>query len=240
MSITVTLAAGGPPVGTAGRESRGASGPTSRDLRGGEEALHRLIGVEWLDGHDADNTVESMAGHPLADLGVRLNGVLDRLVDVPAWSMTAAEQRTALVDLARAQARMEEVRLRVLAAGDRADVAGDTAATSTSAWLAHETRVPPSQAHRDVHLAAASDPTLADRAETHLLELAADHDARTLKRLARHVLEVIDPDAADEALGRRLEAEERAAAAASSSSCTTTATGPTPDGSSSAACTRRC
>jgi hypothetical protein len=199
-----------------------------------------------------EQPLETMAGHPLADLGVRLNGVLDRLVDVPAWSMTAAEQRTALVDLARAQARMEEVRLRVLAAGHRADVAGDTAATSTSAWLAHETRVPPSQAHRDVHLAlaldtdlqltrdalargtvhadqarvvvaavrslpeeaAASDPTLADRAETHLLELAADHAARTLKRLARHVLEVIDQDAADEALGRRLEAEERAAAAA--------------------------
>ena len=101
---------------------------------------------------------------------------------------------------------MEEVRLRVLAAGDRVEIARDTAATSTSAWLARETQVPLSQAHRDVLLALAldtdlqrtrdalargtvhadqarvvvepslpeaavsCDPTLADRAEKHLLE----------------------------------------------------------------------
>jgi hypothetical protein len=50
------------------------------------------------------------------------------------------------------------------------------------------------------------------RAEEHLVGLAADHDARTLKVLARHLLHVIDPDAADEELGSQLAAEEAAAA----------------------------
>jgi hypothetical protein len=54
------------------------------------------------------------------------------------------------------------------------------------------------------------------RAEEHLVDLAAVHDARTLHVLGRRVLEVIDPDAADAELARRLEAEEAAAARATS------------------------
>ena len=50
------------------------------------------------------------------------------------------------------------------------------------------------------------------KAEEHLLDLAAVHDAAALRVLGRHVLEVIDPDAADEQLARQLEAEETAAA----------------------------
>ncbi len=51
------------------------------------------------------------------------------------------------------------------------------------------------------------------RAERHLLTEARDHDARRLQLLGRHLLAVIDPEAADVELGRRLEAEERQAAA---------------------------
>lgn len=49
-------------------------------------------------------------------------------------------------------------------------------------------------------------------AETHLLGLAPDHDAKALKALGRHLLEVIDPDRAEASLGRQLEAEETRAA----------------------------
>lgn len=200
------------------------------------------------------STVDAPPAHAITDFTTRLHGALDRLTDAPAWSLAPGEQQTVLVDLARARSRMDEVWLRVLAAGDRADLAADTAASSTGAWLAHATRVPAGQAQAEVQLAAAldgtlgetraalaagalntdqarviatavqalpnaataADPTLVGRAEKHLLGLCAEHDARTLKRLARHVLHVLDPDAADTALGRRLEAEERAAAAATS------------------------
>ena len=46
-------------------------------------------------------------------------------------------------------------------------------------------------------LPATSTPTVVDKAEQHLLELAADHDAKALKHLGRHILEVASPDAAD-------------------------------------------
>jgi hypothetical protein len=50
------------------------------------------------------------------------------------------------------------------------------------------------------------------RAEAHLVGVAATHDATALKALGRHLLEVIDPDAAEQQLSRRLEAEEAAGA----------------------------
>jgi hypothetical protein len=50
--------------------------------------------------------------------------------------------------------------------------------------------------------------------EKHLVHLAGEHDATALKRLGRHVFEVVDPEAADLAEGRRLEAEEASAARA--------------------------
>ena len=60
--------------------------------------------------------------------------------------------------------------------------------------------------------ASSADPSLAERAQKHLLHLADDHDAVALRRLARHLHHVLDPDAADAAEGERLAAEEEAAA----------------------------
>ena len=45
-------------------------------------------------------------------------------------------------------------------------------------------------------------------AETHLVQLAAAHDAKALRILGRHVFEVIAPDLAEEFDGRALQAEE--------------------------------
>ncbi len=50
------------------------------------------------------------------------------------------------------------------------------------------------------------------KAEEHLLAEAAHHDARELRALGKHLLDVIDPDAADERLNAMLEKEEREAA----------------------------
>ena len=74
-------------------------------------------------GTTGDTTTGHVTGHPIAGFPGRLHAVLDRLADVPAWSMTAAEQRDTVVELTRAVARVEELRLRVLAAGDRGDLA---------------------------------------------------------------------------------------------------------------------
>ena len=49
-------------------------------------------------------------------------------------------------------------------------------------------------------------------AEQHLLGLAVEHDAKTLKQLARHLAHVIDPEAADADLAKKLEKEEADAA----------------------------
>src|ERR687890_393237 len=185
--------------------------------------------------------------HPIAGFTRRLHVVLDTLADAPAWSMTTGEQRYALTELARAEARLAELRFRVLAAADRADLAAESAASSTAAWLAHATRQTRAAAHADVLLAQALDggfaatrDALADglvdvaqarviiravqqlpdtvdghdrgRAEKHLITLAGDHDATALRLLGRRVFEVLDPDAADQLEGRRLQAEEAAAA----------------------------
>jgi hypothetical protein len=58
------------------------------------------------------------------------------------------------------------------------------------------------------------DAELAEQAEARLLDLAADHDAKTLKILGRRLLEVVSPETADAHEARLLEREERAAAAA--------------------------
>jgi hypothetical protein len=59
-----------------------------------------------------------------------------------------------------------------------------------------------------------SDQALVDRAERHLLELAGAYDAKALKRIGRHLLEVIAPELADAHQARLLEREEERAAQA--------------------------
>jgi len=173
---------------------------------------------------------------------------LDAVAEVPAWSMTAEEQREALVTLRRERIRLHELELRVLAEADRGNVGEDSGATSTAAWLAHETKTTRSAAYRDVHLAhaldvefAATRAAMADgaidalkariivhavnqlttdygdvipvgtraRAEAHLVDYATVFDATRLRMLGKRLLEVVCPEAADAAEGRKLEEEER-------------------------------
>src|SRR3954454_18057558 len=95
--------------------------------------------------------------HPIVWFGARVHEVLEDLAGSAAWSMTAHEQRQALVELARAEARIGELRLRLLSAADRNDIAADCAATCTSAWLAVHTGTTRARAHAEVRLAPALD-----------------------------------------------------------------------------------
>ncbi|MGN6577824.1 MAG: DUF222 domain-containing protein [Nocardioides sp.] len=82
-----------------------------------------------------------------------LSDALDRLADAPLWSMTLAEQRQGLVKIHRERARLEELELRLLAQADRDQVGAESGATSTPAWLAHETKTSRAARFADLHLA---------------------------------------------------------------------------------------
>ncbi len=88
-----------------------------------------------------------------------LSGALDRLAEVPLWSMTPEEEREALVELHKQQARLEELELRLLVQADRDGVGADSGATSTPAWLAHATKTTTAGRHRDLHLGKKLDET---------------------------------------------------------------------------------
>lgn len=181
--------------------------------------------------------------HPITGFACRLREVLQSHRDTPTWSMTVDDQRTALVELARAEAQLAELRLRVLAQAERSDIAADSAASSTSAWVAEATRQTRGDSYRDLRLSQELDERFAltrdalagggcnleqarvivsavkrlpeaateadrEKAEVLLVAAAAEHDAKALKALGRHIFEVIDPDAADAALGKKLSEEE--------------------------------
>src|SRR5690348_8367122 len=95
--------------------------------------------------------------HPVVRFVGSLAGALDRLESVPAWSMAPGEQRQALVALRGQRARLEELELRVLVAGDRNGIGADSGATSTPAWLADQTGSTRAGCFRDLHLAEALD-----------------------------------------------------------------------------------
>lgn len=190
---------------------------------------------------------------PAAPVAPALAAVSDRLVElsgVELWRLDD-DQTTAAVGAAYALVtQAHTVALTLLAEADRRDLAGQTGAPSTPAWLQATRRVRPQTAKRDVELArlvaraADLDPArlraglLAGQVNveqagcvaTALAELPADaaaptrvlaerllvhecdaHGPQTLTRLGHRILDVVDPDAADVKLAKRLEREEREA-----------------------------
>lgn len=181
----------------------------------------------------------------------RVHEVLDDVLgphgSAAVSGLSAAEVREALVELTRAQHRIDALRTQLVVRAEATDAAAEAGATSTAAWLAGAVVTPPGRARDLVRLAgrletrydataralaagrldAEQARVIADavdalgpcvgeadrrRAEGHLVDEAARHDARELRLLGRHLREVVDPDGADAALAARLEAEEAAAA----------------------------
>src|SRR5918993_1087285 len=93
-------------------------------------AEQRTNRVHWFTGRVHEVLDEVLAG------GVRLA------------ELGPAQTAEAVAELARLEARIAGLKLHLLAHAETRDVAGDAAATSTAAWLAHTTRLPRGEARR--------------------------------------------------------------------------------------------
>lgn len=76
--------------------------------------------------------------HPVLRCANRIAAALDDVAEVDPVFLPTPDKAAALLQLARAEERLHELRLRVLAGAD--DVALDAGARSPGAWLAHQTR----------------------------------------------------------------------------------------------------
>ena len=77
--------------------------------------------------------------HPVHDALSSIEEALKSVSDVNPTFMSAEEKSAALRDLVRADSRLTELRLRILATAD--DVAEETAAHDAAEWLAVQTKV---------------------------------------------------------------------------------------------------
>src|SRR4051812_23595814 len=92
-------------------------------------------------------------GHAVVEFAHRLGTRLDELAAVPVWSMTVPQQREALRALARGQAQLAALQLRLLAQAERDGVGDERAAASAADWVAIETRQTRISARSDLKLA---------------------------------------------------------------------------------------
>src|SRR5688500_12966255 len=93
------------------------------------------------------------AGHAISRCAGQVLSALAEVSSTPTWSMTPDEQRSTLISLTQLQARITELRLRVLAGADNNQVGKDTGASSTGAWLADATKQVRADANADVRIA---------------------------------------------------------------------------------------
>jgi hypothetical protein len=188
---------------------------------------------------------ETTWSHPVRWFASRVHEVLDEVTTASTAGLSAQQAGEAAVQVARAEARLAALRLRLLDEAHRGEV-GEGSASTTAGWWARAATIDRPRARREVKLAgwltgqfARTDVALAvgtvsaaqaevivdavralpasvgpdgcEKAEQHLLEQAAHFGPKELKILGKRLLDVIDPDAADERLAARLEAEEAAA-----------------------------
>jgi hypothetical protein len=209
MSVTTTE----PPPGNA-RRSRSAVVERTHPM-------HRFAG--WL--HEAcdrvaDAAVWSMSEQEISEtltelyaaqvrIAERIGAVLaqaerDGLASRVGATTTAAWLAD-LTRLTRASAHRDLRMALALSGGDHESVRSAMAAGTVTI---EQARVVVAAVDRLPQAVAAAD---RPRAERHLLGEAGTHDAKALEQLGRHLVDVVDPDAADERLATRLESEERRA-----------------------------
>ena len=191
-----------------------------------EHPVHRLSGrlLEVLD-EVAGASLLGLSVHEAGEVAVELTLALSRLTALRLAALAQADRAdvAASVDATSttgwlrsrlpvtAQAAGRDLRLARALDADRhrpaaeALAAGEVLADQAAVIVEAVDGLPSSVTVGERH-----------KAEEHLLGEARHHDARTLALLARHLLEVIDPDLADAELARRLQAEEAHAARATS------------------------
>jgi hypothetical protein len=180
--------------------------------------------------------------HPVLWFSGRLHQVLDELGQPATWTLSDAELGQAIAELSSGIARLGSQVLSLVAEADRSDMATNAGATNTAAWvrgLTNQTGPETSRLVRTARALESHEPTRTalasgaigldqaravmdavadipaehrDAGETHLLDEATRHDARALRILGRHLLEVVAPDVAETHLAARLEREEARAA----------------------------
>ena len=89
--------------------------------------------------------------HPVLGCVAQMHAALDAVADAQPTYMSTDDKRTALVELARLEARAAELRLRVLASA--AEVGEESGARDAAAWFSHATRAEPAAARSDAALA---------------------------------------------------------------------------------------
>ncbi len=91
--------------------------------------------------------------HPVAAVVAQVRGELGSVSGTPVWSMSPAEAGDALVAVTRLEAQLAQLKMRLLAHGERVEVGSDVGATSAANWLAHQTRTTRPAVHRSARLA---------------------------------------------------------------------------------------
>ena len=177
--------------------------------------------------------------HPVTAVVARFHAELDDL-DPRLWSMTDRELAHVLPALTRLRQRITGLELAAAHQADAVGLGTEVGAADTGAYWANTTRQTKAGAKRRLKLAAALDqhdttrtamtagtvaedqaavimkvveelPVMQAEAETELVRLAAEHDARELGILAKRILDVVAPDIAEEHQRRALEREEERA-----------------------------
>src|SRR4051794_31467866 len=96
-------------------------------------------------------TLAPSAAHPVLACAEAIERTLDAVGDVDPVFMSTADKAGALLPLPRLEARLGELRGRVLAVAD--DVAEVEGARDAAAWLAHRARLDPGPARHELRLA---------------------------------------------------------------------------------------
>ena len=97
------------------------------------------------------------AAHPIGGAVARVHSALDEVAGTPAWSMSQAATAEALVEVSRVEARLVEVRSRLLAHAETVAVAETNASPSVAVWHSNATRSTKRESFRQVRLAEGLD-----------------------------------------------------------------------------------
>ncbi len=93
--------------------------------------------------------------HPVRAFARQLTTRLGQLAPSAVWSMSPADQRETLLELAKAESQLAALKLRVLAEADRSGATDAEAACTAADWLAVETQQVRRAVRSDLHLARA-------------------------------------------------------------------------------------
>ncbi len=98
-------------------------------------------------------TAELDPTHPVAAAVAAVRAELGSVSGTPVWSMNASETGDALVAVTRLEAQLAQLKMRLLAHGERVEVGAQVGATSAANWLAHQTKTTRAAVHRSARLA---------------------------------------------------------------------------------------